>query len=690
MVFRVEIALLLFLGPLLQGSSLAQSSPDFLLDQQTLTLLESELSGEQAKEYVTAISEHHRIIGTPGYVEAARYVLEQLHNFGYRSLIESFPADGRISYQSWQSPPGWNIESAELSMVRPRRSSIVSFPRNPMSVVPYSKTVEVQADLVDVGTGLLDREYEGRGVEGKLVLATGEPGAVHRMAVLKYGAAGVISFPDDPLSQERADMFKYREWWPRSGELDNLTFGFNLNNEQGQALRDELGRKIQVVLSAKVAGRGIEFGSLDVVAATIPGTERPDQELLFVAHLDGPRPSANESASGSAALLDVARSLKVLIDTGRLPPPRRTLRFLWVPRLIGTMAYIEAHPEVKGPTLGGSVLAGLNLDGIGASLELLNARLTVSVPPHTLSSVLPDVVGRLVEYVDSREDGGESERGSFNYRTVPFRGRGDHLIFNDGTIGVPVVTLSQWPDSTRNTSQDVPENIDPVELERAELISAASLWYLANLSDEESVRLAGLVAEEAQKRMASDTRKASELVLEAPPDRLDDMYNEAKRVVALSLEREQRVLEDILNFAWGDATRRNVQTWTQTLDSQSQVIIRTLQGLLRQRGGSLSFSQQMTTESREAASWIPSRLTRGPVAEGLPQEILGEAERAWYETPEARSLDTYLLVNLIDGRRSILDIRNDLSAATGPSSVAAVTRYMQDLVRARLVELRRR
>ncbi len=39
---------------------------------------------------------------------------------------------------------------------------------------------------------------------------------------------------------------------------------------------------------------------------------------MFVAHLDHPKESANDNASGSAAILDIASALNDLIDSGRL------------------------------------------------------------------------------------------------------------------------------------------------------------------------------------------------------------------------------------------------------------------------------------------------------------------------------------------------------------------------------------
>ncbi len=83
------------------------------------------------------------------------------------------------------------------------------------------------------------------------------------------------------------------------------------------------------------------------------------------------------------------------------------------------------------------------------------------------------------------------------------------------------------------------------------------------------------------------------------------------------------------------------------------------------------------------------RLTRGPLARGVPELLLGEEARVWYSTAEASQLDLYLLVNLIDGNRSILQIRNDLSAATQPVSLRAVEKFVRDLEKAKLVELQR-
>ena len=159
--------------------------------------------------------------------------------------------------------------------------------------------------------------------------------------------------------------------WPRSDELDDVTFGFNLSNRQGERLRAMLESGQRVVLNGRVEGIGLEPFFMDGVVARIPGSVRAEDEFVFSAHLDHPKESANDNASGSGAILDIARTLRELIDSNRLDRPERSLRFLWVPEWFGTQAYLDAHPEMPGPALGGSWLANINM---GLNLNSLPAR----------------------------------------------------------------------------------------------------------------------------------------------------------------------------------------------------------------------------------------------------------------------------------------------------------------------------
>ncbi len=673
------------------GLHFARDERASLMPRDALEVLADELSGQLAKDHVVAITRHHRVQGSRGYSDAAAYVLESLRGFGFDSKeawLESFKSDGIVAYQTWQSPSGWSIDSAELRMVQPRDELLVRYPEIPMSVITYSNAGRVRAELVDVGKGTSPEDYEGRDVAGKLVLATGYGGEVHRQAVLEHGAAAVICYLDDPRGADHPDMTGYTGMWPRTEELPYVRFGFNLSNRQGRRLRDLLADGQRVVLDARVEGTGLEPGRMDVVVAEIAG-DADGGLLVYSAHLDHPKFSANDNASGSAALLDLARAFRRLIAAGTLPRPRHTIRFLWVPEFFGTMAYVDAHPELKGPQQGGRVLANLNLDMVGEDLELLHSRLNITWPPASISSALADVVAEIASQVDQREASlQQGSRSNFNYRITPFSGGSDHVVFNDGMLAIPAMMLNHWPDYTHHTSQDTPDKVDPVQLERSELIAAASFWYLATLDDERARELTTLVSARAQARLLADTHKALGWLFESPLESLRQTYEEAKNVIEFGLRRENRALRSILDFGGFEETRQLVDTWAQALQGQAELQRRTLVAAYHRRAGRFPTPLAVSDERREAARWIPSRRTRGPLARGIPERMLSAAERKWYDDP-AHEFDRYLLVNFIDGTRSILAIRDDLSAATQPIDLAVVDHFIRDLAKAGLVELKR-
>jgi len=656
----------LFAAALAASPAGAQEAP--LLDARVRDLLHEELSGEIAKEHVIAITRHHRIQGSRGYRAAAQVVLEALRKAGFGeedAWIESFPSDGRVRYQTWQSPSGWDIESAELRMVEPEDELIVRYPEIAMSVITYSNPGDVRAELVWVGSGTKESDYEGKDVAGKFVLATGYGGAVHRLAVLKHGAAAVVCYLDDARALEYPDMLQYTGMWPRTEELERVTFGFNLTHRQGERLRKllEAGRK--VVLHGRVSGIGLEPFFMDVVVARIAGSEAPEEEIVFTAHLDHPKESANDNASGSGAAIDLARGLRALIASERLPRPKRTLRFLWVPEFYGTMAYIDAHPELAGPPLGGKVLANLNLDMVGENLELLHVRCELTRTPDSLPSVLNDVVENMARMVDGMEI--RTPRGSlsvFNWRMTPFAGGSDHMAFIERKV--PGVMFWHDPDYTHHTSEDTPDKVDPVELERCEILAGGTAWFLANLGEGEAVDLAGLAAAKAAGRFGESARRARRTVDAAPNEALPLAWAEAQNLLDFAASREKESVASVLHFRAGErvaAVAQRGQEWIEGLRAAEAGALREIVG------ARLGDVPAMPPAEGAADDRVPVRATRGMVSDDSPPAGL---------SGEAR----FEVVNFVDGTRTVGAIRNALAAEFGPIETAAVARYLEHLVEA--------
>ena len=644
---------------------LSVSAQDFkpLLSDELRDLLHEELSGEIAKDHVIQITRHNRIQGSRGYRDAANYVLSQLKSYGFTSdnaFIESYKSDGKIVYQTWQSPSGWHIESAELRILEPVNERIVSYPEIGMSLMTYSNAGEATGELVWVGRGTSDADYKNIDVKNKIVLATGYGGSVHRLAVLKYGAKAVVCYLDDERAMEYPDMLQYTGMWPKTEELDRVTFGFNLTKRQGERLRKLIESGQKVVVQGKAVGPGLESFFMDLPIAVIEGSEKNAEELIFSAHLDHPKESANDNASGSAAILDIARSLKTLIDSGRLQRPKRTLRFIWIPEWYGTMAYTDKHEELKGPELGGKMLANINMDMVGENLELLHSSLVITHTPSSIPSALNDVVINMAEMVDRMNV--RTPRGSLsrmNYRIIPYSGGSDHMNFIDRKI--PGIMFSHDPDYTHHTSEDTPDKVDPVELERCEIIATASILYLANLDKNQAIDLAYLAYSNSLAMLGKSVRKSINL----DEFESDNLINETAIVI-------RKKIQSIAYFNSDPNVLKLLKQLEMNLDDQINKHKKNVKRLIA-----------IKTDDR-----IPVRLTRGPLDFGLPMSKLSETDNQYYQSNAFNLNGTHRfeLVNFIDGKRSVSDVRNALSAEFKPFKLDLISHYIEDLVKVGVVK----
>jgi aminopeptidase YwaD len=668
----------------LASQAFSQQNQD-LLNSRLRDLLRESLSGELAKEHVIQISRHHRIQGSRGYRAAAQYVLEQLRSYGYSdkdATIESFKSDGRVVYQTWQSPSGWDISWGELRMIEPYDERIVGYPEIAMSVMTYSNAGDVTAPLVWVGPGTSDSDYKDKDVAGKIVLATGYGGEVHRLAVLKYGAKAVVCYLDDDRAKDHPDMLQYTGMWPRTEELERVTFGFNLSHRQGEKLRDLILSGKKVVVRGQVKGIGLEPYFMDVVVARLKGSEKPDEEIVLSAHLDHPKESANDNASGSAAILDIARTLKELTDSGRMPKLKRSVRFVWVPEWNGTMPYIDAHPELVGPQLGGKFLGNINMDMVGENEELLHSMLIMTRTPNSIPSVLIDVMENMAQMTDGLNI--RTARGSqstFNYRIESYSGGSDHMMFIDRKI--PGVMMVHGPDYTHHTSDDTPDKVDPVELARSEMIAAGSVVYLSNLATNEALDLVYLASANASRRIGQAGRNAARLVLDSPADRMPASLREAR----ITIEENERVgkegMATILWFNGESETSRAVRRSNEQLGVYAHSLLEEVNLDAAAQLGKKNIPVFRETPDKR----VPVRLTRGPLDFGLPESKLPKDGPATGAPRYQLNGDVrFEIPNFIDGKSTMSEIERGLVGEFGSAAIEGFDKFIEDLVKVGVVK----
>src|SRR6185436_19128413 len=258
---------------------------------------------------------------------------------------------------------GWNASEGRLEELVPVPRVLADFATEPVALADYSQDADVTAELVDVGAGAEAAAYGAKNVRGKIVLADGPLAEVHRLAVEERGAVGIVSdFPNQRTAWSGMDPDLVR-WGHLSPYQTANRFAFMISPRTAGALRQELARGV-VRLRVRVRARMVP-ASFDVVSATIAGTDAAAGEIVLTAHLCHQLPGANDNASGSAALLGVARALRAAIAAGELPQPRRTLRFLWLPEIAGSQAWLVSHPE-----LAGRLRAGVHMDMVGGRPEV--------------------------------------------------------------------------------------------------------------------------------------------------------------------------------------------------------------------------------------------------------------------------------------------------------------------------------
>ena len=99
-----------------------------------------------------------------------------------------------------------------------------------------------------------------------------------------------------------------------------------------------------------------------MVEATIPGASIGDQDIVYTAHLQEEKFSANDDSSGCASQLELARAIARLIREERIPRPARTLRFWWTTEISSEYQYFRDHPEAPR-----RMLCNINQDMVGAN-----------------------------------------------------------------------------------------------------------------------------------------------------------------------------------------------------------------------------------------------------------------------------------------------------------------------------------
>jgi len=685
--------------------SLAFAQEPFLSSQQW-TLIRDEVNGVAPYENLRYLTGLHRVPGTPAFDQAAHFIVERAQGYGLDDAhSEQFPIDGVKTYGLMRSYLAWNVQSGELWEMQPRHVLIANAITDPIRLADYSHTNSVETSLIDVGSGMNQADYTGKNVRGKIVLADGVLSRVQQLAVAERGAAGILSdMPNQTTAWSGLDPTLVR--WGHLDARQSAGFAFMISRQTAGMLRARLAAGEDIVLSAQVKAT-VGPGNWTVDTATIPGTDPSAGQVVFSCHLDHERPGANDDGSGCVTILEAARALERLVQSGALPRPKRTIRFIWGPEHEGTMAFLATHPDIMK-----DLRANVHMDMVGGDPFKNKAVMHVTETPWSLPSFVTDVGAVFLEAIRwaasayAEGDGSPEQalvedtgtRNEFFADVTPFDAGSDHDDYDSSTIAVPSLYLRDWPDTYIHTDHDSLDQMDATKLRRVAALGAAAGYVYAALDSAKLPLILPFLCAQSETRMATSFSKARNWINDsglAP----DAAWYEADNLLAQSLNRECATLHSLVVFAGGPANSES--EGVNALNAQAATFKSWLAKQATARGAKAP-AAPWTVNS--VTTQVPVRIAPfGPIENQNDDALLARLGKERYSrikllngnsghyvsVLDQAGLFAYEILNFVNGKRSVGEIRDAVSAEYHPISVDLVADYLEALAAARIIRLDR-
>jgi aminopeptidase YwaD len=380
-------------------------------------------SGVRAKAHVDAFAGQigTRPAGSPGHAAAVQYASDQLRTWGYQPSLQGFPMR---TYQD---------RGARLAVTQGGSSTLAA------DTLQYSPAGKIDAPLVAAGLGAPD-DFAGVDARGKLVLLRrGTLRFAEKVAnAASAGAVGVV------VANDQGGRVQGSLGSPAA--IPSVT----ISADDGRALEGLLAAG-PVALSLEVDA-SVESRPAENVIAEKLGSNPVAGTIVIGAHLDSvpAGPGANDNASGSASVLELARAF-----AGRDYP--FTVRFVLFDAeelgLFGSQYYVESLSPVE--RRGMRAMINLDMVGVGRAWRFGGD-----------NSLVQEALGAATD---------------LGVQALPLRGpvasSSDHASFM--AAGIPSLFLYRVEDPNYHTAEDRPEHVDPDALDQAGTIALRVLESLA-------------------------------------------------------------------------------------------------------------------------------------------------------------------------------------------------------------------
>ena len=466
--------------------------------------LEGRVNGAVALNVVRRMDASWRVAGNPGFNASVDYIRDTLRDAKIEARVEEFPLRGK----------GWDYAKGTVAFAD-NDEVLLSKDRDRVSLCINSFSTDgiVEAPLVDVGAGR-PADFEGKNVKGAVVLGSGAVGQLWQQAIKQRGAIGVISTavasyirPDDASQFTFPDQQDVFQWGSVPYDETAKAFAFKASWRAAERMRARLkAGAVRVKIDVQST---FYDGPNRMVVAEIPGSVRPAERIVMVAHIQ--EPGANDDGSGCGTLLALALTLQRSIVAQALPPPGRTLTFIWADENRGSHAWLAAHPE---QARGVQYMFSLDMTGEdtaktgGSFLIEKQADPSAVWPrpsdPHTAWGAgevkASELKGSLLNDLHLAVCRRRARDTGWVVKTNPYEGGSDHTEFKNA--GVPSLLNWHFTDRYYHTNLDRPDKTSVAEMVNVGVAVATSAWFLASATEADARQVSALLERAEADRLA--------------------------------------------------------------------------------------------------------------------------------------------------------------------------------------------
>jgi hypothetical protein len=373
------------------------------------------------------------------------------------------------------------------------------------------------------------------------------------------------------------------------------------------------------------------------------------------------------------------------------------------------MAFLSRHPDIMR-----SMRADVHMDMVGGDLFKNKSVLHVTETPWSLPTFITDIGDTFAETIRDAaavytEDGSHPDaavvenrngapgtRNAFFVDETPYAQGSDHDDYDSSTIAVPSLYLRDWPDIYIHTDHDTLEQIDATKLRRVALLGAASGYSFASLDAAQSGAILPFLAARAQQRLANGFARAQLLVQDAHLAPNEAAF-EAHNLMAQMLRRDQAALQSFAVFTHSHP--QELAAARDALNAQAAALNRWIDLIAAKRGVHGSAAAPAWHKAAQSAR-IPRRIAEfGPLTfqnddvllDRLGPERVSEIKllnadsSRLLNAQDSGAMYAYEIVNFVDGKRTVGEIRDAVAGEFGPIALNVVSDYLQACEEAKII-----